>query len=122
MRSSGQKAAALFKASCPAENAFARTPPGRLQAMTLRLGATLEAVQTVRPAMVAFYDSLNDEQKERFNAIGPKQPKDSAEASQASAQTASDADALARSEPSGASNAITGTFLVVVDSHCPSCS
>jgi hypothetical protein len=54
--------------------------------MTLRLGATLEAVQTVRPAMVAFYDSLNDEQKERFNAIGPKQPKDNAEASQASAQ------------------------------------
>ena len=86
VRSSGQKAAAVFKASCPAENAFARTPPGRLQAMTLRLGATLEAVQTVRPAMVAFYDSLNDEQKERFNAIGPKQPKDSAEASQASAQ------------------------------------
>src|SRR6188508_3046001 len=86
VRSSGQKAAAVFKASCPAENAFARTPPGRLQAMTLRLGATLEAVQTVRPAMVAFYDSLNDEQKERFNAIGPKQPKDSAEASQASVQ------------------------------------
>ena len=86
VRSSGQKAAAVFKASCPAENAFARTPPGRLQAMTLRLGATLEAVQTVRPALVAFYDSLNDEQKERFNAIGPKQPKDSAEASQASVQ------------------------------------
>ena len=86
VRSSGQKAAAVFKASCPAANAFARTPPGRLQAMTLRLGATLEAVQTVRPAMVTFYDSLNDEQKERFNAIGPKQPKDSAEASQASAQ------------------------------------
>ena len=86
VRSSGQKAAAVFKASCPAANAFARTPPGRLQAMTLRLGATLEAVQTVRPALVTFYDSLNDEQKERFNAIGPKQPKDSAEASQASAQ------------------------------------
>jgi hypothetical protein len=86
VRSSGQKAAAVFKASCPAANAFAGTPPGRLQAMTLRLVATLEAVQTVRPALVTFYDSLNDEQKERFNAIGPKQPKDSAEASQASAQ------------------------------------
>jgi hypothetical protein len=86
VRSSGQKAAAVFKASCPAANAFAGTPPGRLQAMTLRLGATLEAVQTVRPSLVTFYDSLNDEQKERFNAIGPKQPKDSAEASQASVQ------------------------------------
>src|SRR5678815_5700021 len=47
VRRSGQKAAAVFKASCPAANAFARTPPGRLQAMTLRLGATLEAVQTL---------------------------------------------------------------------------
>ena len=51
VRSSGQKAASVFKASCPAKNAFAMTPPGRLQAMTLRLTATLEAVQTVRPAM-----------------------------------------------------------------------
>ena len=84
VRSSGQEAIGVF--SCPAENAFPRTPPGRLQAMTLRLGATLQAVQTVAPAMVTFYDSLNDEQKERFNEIGPKQPKNNAEASQASAQ------------------------------------
>jgi hypothetical protein len=62
------------------------TPPGRLQAMTLRLTATLEAVQTVRPAMEAFYNSLSDEQKERFNEIGPKQPKDNVGASQTSAQ------------------------------------
>ena len=39
VRSAGQKAAAVFKASCPAANDFARTPTGRLQAMTLRLGA-----------------------------------------------------------------------------------
>ena len=63
-----------FKASCPAKGAFAMTPPGRLQAITLRLTATLEAVQTVRPAMEAFYNSLSDEQKERFNEIGPKRP------------------------------------------------
>ena len=56
VKSSGQKAAAVFKASCPAANDFARTPTGRLQAMTLRLGATLEAVQTVRPALVSFYE------------------------------------------------------------------
>jgi len=41
----------VFKASCPTKNAFAMTPPGRLEAMTLRLTATLEAVQTVKPAM-----------------------------------------------------------------------
>jgi hypothetical protein len=87
VRSAGQTAAAVFKASCPAKNAFAMTPPGRLEAMTLRLTATLEAVHTVRPAMEAFYKSLSDEQKERFNEIGPKHPKDNAGVSQASEQT-----------------------------------
>src|SRR5258706_404237 len=81
VRSSGQRAASVFKASCPAKNAFAMTPPGRLQAMTLRLTATLEAVQTVRPAMEKFDNSLNDD-KERLNEIGPKQPKNNAEANQ----------------------------------------
>src|SRR5664279_1444871 len=66
VRTGGQKAASAFKASCPEKNAFAMTPPGRLQAMTLRLTATLEAVQAVRPAMEAFYSSLSDEQKERL--------------------------------------------------------
>jgi hypothetical protein len=86
VRSSGQRAASVFKASCPAKNAFAMTPPGRLQAMTLRLTATLEAVQTVRPAMEKFYNSLSDGQKERLNEIGPKQPKNNAEANQTSAR------------------------------------
>jgi hypothetical protein len=48
------------------------TPPGRLQAMTLRLQAALDAVTTVRPALTAFYESLSDEQKARFNEIGPE--------------------------------------------------
>ncbi len=86
VRSAGQKAASAFKASCPAKDNFAMTPPGRLQAMTLRLTATLEAVQTVRPAMEAFYNSLSDEQKERVNKIGPKPSKDNAGVSQTSAQ------------------------------------
>ena len=86
VRSSGQRAASVFKASCPAKNAFAMTPPGRLQAMTLRLTATLEAVQTVRPAMEKFYNSLSDGQNERLNEIGPKQLKNNAEANQTSAR------------------------------------
>ena len=86
VKNAGEKAAAMFKTSCPSENAFPLTPPGRLVAMTARLDATLEAVQTVRPALENFYASLSDEQKERFNAIGPKQAQDSATTSQASAQ------------------------------------
>jgi len=72
VKNAGAKAADVFKASCPPENAFPMTPPGRLTAMTARLDATLEAVQTVKPALEKFYASLSDEQKERFNQIGPK--------------------------------------------------
>jgi len=82
-RASGD-AAAGFKASCPADNAFPLTPPGRLAAMTMRLEATLQAVQTVRPALEKFYASLSDEQKERFNLLGPQNAATEAQASVAS--------------------------------------
>ena len=36
-------------------------------------------MQTVRPALEKFYNSLSDEQKERFNQLGPKQPANNAE-------------------------------------------
>ena len=72
VKQAGAKAADVFKQTCPSENAFPLTPPGRLASMTARLDATLEAVQTVRPPLEKFYDSLSDEQKERFNEIGPK--------------------------------------------------
>jgi LTXXQ motif family protein len=78
----GEQAAGAFKATCPAENAFPLTPSGRLGAMTARLDAMLEAVRTVRPPLENFYASLSDEQKERFNAIGPKPSADNAAAGQ----------------------------------------
>jgi hypothetical protein len=72
VRAAAKQATSVFKASCPAANAFPLTPPGRLRAMTARLDATLQAVHTVRPALEAFYASLSDEQKERFNELGPQ--------------------------------------------------
>ena len=84
VRKASLDAAAVFKASCPPENAFPLTPPGRLGAMTARLDATLQAVQAVRPALETFYNSLSDEQKERFNELGPKTTVSNAEASEAS--------------------------------------
>src|SRR5512132_1222395 len=84
VRRSSEEAAAAFKASCPPENAFPLTPPGRLDAMLARLGATLQSVQTVRPPLEKFYNSLSDEQKERFNQLGPKDTAANAEASVAS--------------------------------------
>jgi hypothetical protein len=71
LKAAAKKAAQTFAASCPAENAAPLTPPGRLQSMTARLEATQEAVQTVKPALDKFFASLSDEQKERFNEIGP---------------------------------------------------
>jgi hypothetical protein len=85
VRAAAREAADEFRASCPAQEAGVLTPPNRLAAMTARLQATLQAVQTVRPALEKFYNSLSDEQKERFNEIGPKMPNNSAEASMASA-------------------------------------
>ena len=83
-RRASDDAAAGFKASCPADNAFPLTPPGRLAAMTVRLEATLQAVQMVRPPLEKFYASLSDEQKERFNLLGPQNAGMEAQASVAS--------------------------------------
>jgi hypothetical protein len=63
------EAAETFKASCA--QAFPLTPPGRLASMISRLEATLQAVRTVRPPLEAFYNSLTDEQRARFTAMGP---------------------------------------------------
>lgn len=84
VRAAGQKAADAFKASCPAENAYPLTPPGRLRAMTARLQAIEDAVTTVRPALDKFYASLSDNQKEAFNKIGPRRARQRPDAAQAS--------------------------------------
>src|SRR6516165_3589942 len=59
----------ILKAACP--TALPSTPTGRIEAMHQRLDAMLQAVRTVRPVVEKFYQSLNDEQKARFNALGP---------------------------------------------------
>ena len=60
-----------LKASCPTE--LPNTPGGRIEAMHARLVAMLQTVRTVRPALEKFYQSLNDEQKARLNALGPEE-------------------------------------------------
>ena len=62
----------ILKAACP--TALPSTPTGRIAAMRQRLEAMLQAVRTVRPVVEKFYQSLNDEQKARFNALGPDNP------------------------------------------------
>jgi hypothetical protein len=69
LKTAAVNAAGALKDSCA--ETYALTPPGRLRAMMNRVSATLEAVKIVRSALENFYNSLNDEQQARFNALGP---------------------------------------------------
>jgi hypothetical protein len=93
LKAAAAKAADVFKESCA--DTYAMTPPGRLRAMTNRVSATLNAVKIVRPALEQFYNSLNDEQKARFNALGP----DVGERSQQQRQQEANAQAERCGEP-----------------------
>src|SRR6476661_8383237 len=69
LRAANAKAIDILKAGCPQD--LPSTPTGRLTAMESRMQVMLQAVQTVRPTLERFYQSLNDEQKARFNAVSP---------------------------------------------------
>jgi len=71
LKSESAKAITLLKGACPTD--LPSIPTGRLAAMQTRLEAMLVAVKTVHPALDRFYQSLNDEQKARFNAVAPTQ-------------------------------------------------
>ena len=65
------EAANQLQASCPTQTP--QSPMDRFDALGKRLGAMAEAIKTVRPALASFYSSLTDEQKARFNTLGPPQ-------------------------------------------------
>ena len=71
LKQASSQAADLLKTSCSAEQSLTAT--GRLEAMETRLEAMLKAVNTVQPALGAFYNSLSDEQKAAFNQLSPRQ-------------------------------------------------
>jgi hypothetical protein len=76
LRAASAKAIDMLKAGCPKD--LPSIPTGRVAAMESRLQVMLAAVQTVRPALERFYQSLSDEQKARFNAIAPAGDPDAA--------------------------------------------
>jgi hypothetical protein len=69
LKRAADEAAQRFTEACPEH--VPMTPVGRLEVMTERLRATLEAVRIVRPPLERFYQSLSNEQQARFNEIGP---------------------------------------------------
>ena len=68
LATASSKASAVLNASCP--NQPPLTPLARLDAVEMRLEATIRAIESVRPALATLYNSLNDEQRQRLDAIG----------------------------------------------------
>ena len=60
-------AAERLKADCDSDQNL--TAPARVDAMARRLKTTLDALDTVQPALDRFYGTLSDEQKARFNRL-----------------------------------------------------
>jgi hypothetical protein len=68
LTSAASQAAGTIKAACPSE--VPATPPSRLAAIGQHLQAMLQAVQAIQPPLADFYNSLSDDQKARFDAMG----------------------------------------------------
>jgi hypothetical protein len=65
LKAASVNAAAQLQASCPPRTP--QTPVERIDAVETRLQAMVQAATSVRPALAAFYATLSDEQKARFN-------------------------------------------------------
>ncbi len=76
----------LIRASCPKQTPTGA--PARLVAMQERIEAIIKAELNLQSALGKFYDRLDDEQKERFNALSENRRKssDPDQASEASAK------------------------------------
>jgi hypothetical protein len=71
LKNAAASAAQELQSSCP--TAMPQTPVARLDAAAARLKAIVSAMNIVRPKLEGFYASLSDEQKARFNTMGPPQ-------------------------------------------------
>jgi LTXXQ motif family protein len=71
LQTTNAKAEEMLKTSCQADKAL--SPPARFEAVEKRLDTMLYAVKMVRSALNDFYSMLSDEQKARFEALGPQQ-------------------------------------------------
>jgi hypothetical protein len=71
LKKAAKDAADQLQTSCPTQ--LPQTPVARLDAVAKRLTAMMDAMKTVRPKLETFYASLSDEQKAKFNTMGPPQ-------------------------------------------------
>jgi hypothetical protein len=69
LKAASSQASETLNASCSGE--LSLTPLGRLDTVQKRLDGMLQAWGTLRTPLDDFYNSLNDEQKQRFAALNP---------------------------------------------------
>jgi LTXXQ motif family protein len=69
LKKATQNARDQLQSSCP--TAVPLSPVARVDTVETRLTAMADAIKSVRPELQNFYASLSDEQKARFNTIGP---------------------------------------------------
>jgi hypothetical protein len=69
LKKAAQNASDQLQSSCP--TAVPKSPVARLDTIETRLSAMADAIKSVRPNLQTFYASLSDEQKARFNTMGP---------------------------------------------------
>jgi hypothetical protein len=71
LRTASTKAAETISAACSSD--FPTKSTQRFEAMENRVEAMLQAIRIVRPAFEAFNGLLDDDQKARLEAVGPRQ-------------------------------------------------
>ncbi len=71
LKQAARDAAKDLQTSCPKE--VPQTPVARLDTVKTRLAAMVDAIKTLRPKLQDFYNALSDEQKAKFNIMGPAQ-------------------------------------------------
>jgi len=69
LKNAAQKAGDQLQSSCP--TAVPKSPVARVDTVETRLHAMADAIKSVRPDLSNFYASLSDEQKAKFNTMGP---------------------------------------------------
>ena len=69
LKKAAQKASDQLQSSCP--TAVPKSPVARVDTVETRLTAMADAIKSVRPDLQNFYASLSDEQKAKFNTMGP---------------------------------------------------
>jgi len=69
LKQAAQKASDQLQSSCP--TAVPKSPVARVDTVETRLNAMVTAIKSVRPGLQNFYASLSDEQKAKFNTMGP---------------------------------------------------